>query len=123
MNMERRQAKRVLPKICLQLVIDCATPVIGNIKDLSENGLSVEYEGIRPIDRSQGISVSILSWVADTESIVNLACIPVYDIPILAHDFRFSGRHMRLLGMVYDNPGPVLASKLSRLLASIAESD
>jgi hypothetical protein len=108
------------PHIEILLNVNCDPPVVGRIKDISEHGLSLEYEGICPLQMDREITVSILCFEKGAEIIGDLRYVTVYDIPTLDHGQSFRGKSMRRLGIICCDRNRRHHAKLSRWLASFA---
>jgi hypothetical protein len=119
MNKERRKTKRLCSHKDIQVILNCTTPFVGRIHDISAQGLSVVYEGKCQLALEHDIVISIFE---DTEMIGNLRCRPVYNIPTLTHGRSFRGKEMGLLGVAYARLNPAHHAKLNRLLESVTMS-
>lgn len=113
---ERRRTRRLMPKNPMQLFFDCDGEVIGRVYNISEQGVSFEYDSSCRPKFGRELVVKLTHDRQSPHKVEDVRCIPIYDISTLVHDQTFRGANMRLCGLKYVDLSRTQQNKLHRLL-------
>ena len=114
---ERRRAKRLRANDNLLVAFGCDMAVIGRINNISQLGVSVEYEEASwEIDLKQKLFIKIFNERRPTMPADKIQCNVVYNIATLAHDNSFLGKKMRLMGMQFAKMSTSERNRINQML-------